>query len=91
MDAALIDRSVLAVRSNAEECIGCGECIKACPLGAADFNDQKEVAFICDLCDGEPICVDNWVHGALSSLPIRSVARRKRRGTAQSHTSGECI
>lgn len=90
-DAALIDRSVPVVRINEEECIGCGECIKVCPFGAADFNDEKGVAFICDLCSGEPVCVANCIYGALTFEPIQSVAQRKRRATAESHTSGEHI
>jgi len=89
--AAYIDRSVPVVRINEEECIGCGDCIKACPFGAADFNDEKEVAFICDLCDGEPVCVANCIYGALSFEPVRSVAQRKRRATAEAYALGEHV
>ncbi len=81
--AARIDRDLPGVRFAEEECIGCRECITACPFGAADFNEEKEVAFICDLCDGEPVCVSNCIYGALSFQPVRSVAQDKRRATAQ--------
>jgi Fe-S-cluster-containing dehydrogenase component len=33
-----------------EVCIGCRECITACPFGAMQFDDAKEVAAKCDLC-----------------------------------------
>jgi len=89
--AAHIDRSVPVVRIDEEECTGCRDCIKACPFGAADFNDEKEVAFMCDLCDGEPACVDNCIYGALSFERVQTVAQRKRRATAESFALGEHI
>lgn len=35
---------------NEEICIGCRECIGACPFGAMQFDGEKEVAVKCDLC-----------------------------------------
>jgi len=35
---------------NEEACIGCRECVTACPFGAMQFDDIKEVAAKCDLC-----------------------------------------
>lgn len=90
-NAAHIDRSIPVVRIDEEDCTGCGECIQACPFGAADFNDDKEVAFICDLCDGEPVCVSNCIYGALSFEPRQTVAKRKRRATAESYMRGENV
>jgi Fe-S-cluster-containing dehydrogenase component len=37
----LIDRNL---------CIGCRDCIEACPFGAMQFEDNQEVAVKCDLC-----------------------------------------
>jgi len=31
-------------------CIGCKECIEACPFGAMQFNEDTELAVKCDLC-----------------------------------------
>jgi len=31
-------------------CIGCKECIEACPLGVMQFDTEKEVVQKCDLC-----------------------------------------
>ena len=33
-----------------ERCIGCKECMEACPFGAMQFDDDQEVAVKCDLC-----------------------------------------
>ena len=33
-----------------EICIGCKDCIDACPLGIVQFDGEKEVAQKCDLC-----------------------------------------
>ena len=44
-------------------CIGCKDCIEACPLGVMEFDEEKGVAQKCDLCveriDGglEPACL----------------------------------
>ena len=33
-----------------ELCIGCRACIEACPFGAMQFDEEREVAVKCDLC-----------------------------------------
>ncbi len=34
----------------AEKCIGCRDCLAACPFGAMQFDDDLEIAVKCDLC-----------------------------------------
>jgi Fe-S-cluster-containing dehydrogenase component len=43
-------------------CIGCVACVEACPFGAMQFDEEREVAVKCDLCSErlkrseEPAC-----------------------------------
>jgi Fe-S-cluster-containing dehydrogenase component len=33
-----------------DRCIGCRECVEACPFGAMQFEEHREIAVKCDLC-----------------------------------------
>lgn len=40
-----------------EKCVGCRQCVAACPFGQMRFDDGKICAFKCDLCGGDnPSC-----------------------------------
>jgi len=41
-----------------QKCDGCGWCIQACPHGGLVMNMEKNIVDVCDLCDGEPKCVE---------------------------------
>nr|HID12264.1 4Fe-4S dicluster domain-containing protein [Anaerolineae bacterium] len=41
---------------NVEECVGCGDCVEACPFGGIVFDEELGVPLKCDLCGGEPEC-----------------------------------
>ncbi|MEW6184599.1 MAG: 4Fe-4S dicluster domain-containing protein [Thermodesulfobacteriota bacterium] len=42
------DQGVVLIKE--EDCIGCRECLTACPFGAMQFDEEKETAVKCDLC-----------------------------------------
>ncbi len=41
-----------------KRCTGCRACEKACPFHAIRFDPDKNRVFKCDLCHGNPACVD---------------------------------
>ena len=38
-------------------CTNCGECYDVCPTDVIHEHPTKEVAYKCDLCEGEPQCI----------------------------------
>jgi len=52
--AIVKDHKMGLTRILAEKCDGCGLCVKACPFSA--IRIKNGLAFICDLCGGEPNC-----------------------------------
>lgn len=44
-------------------CTLCGFCEKACPLGAIEIFNK--IVFVCDLCGGNPRCVEVCTEGAI--------------------------
>lgn len=81
--ACHIDRGVPVVRVDEALCIGCRECVVACPFGAAHFNSVKGKAYQCDLCGGDPACVHQCYPGALHFEPVERTAARKGRTRAE--------
>ncbi len=65
-----------AVVIKAERCIGCQDCLRACPFGVIQIDGNKAVK--CDLCGGDPACVKSCPSGALSFLEPAEESRRKR-------------
>lgn len=49
--------SRLPLTIDPQKCDGCQACIPACPYGAMYFDDQTNYALACDMCGGDPQCV----------------------------------
>jgi Fe-S-cluster-containing hydrogenase component 2 len=61
-----------------DKCNGCGWCIEACDYGAIMLHPNKKVVFICDLCDGEPKCVEWCPEEALDFVSKDILAQKAR-------------
>jgi Fe-S-cluster-containing hydrogenase component 2 len=48
-------------------CSECGACTRSCPIGA--IESVEGIAFICDLCGGDPRCVAACTQGAIAFAP----------------------
>jgi len=83
--AMIRDSETNAVIINPAECINCGVCMTACPYGGIGL-DKKRLVFKCDLCKGEPKCVDVcppkaiiWAKPHVASNAIKRISADKLR------------
>lgn len=55
-----------AIEVTTAKCVGCRQCVAACPFGQMRFDDRKLLAFKCHLCGGDnPSCAAFCPTGAL--------------------------
>jgi carbon-monoxide dehydrogenase iron sulfur subunit len=67
--------SVLIV--DERKCKGCDWCIQACPHGGLALHPEKHLVMACDLCGGEPKCVDSCPEEALELVSDDEAAEKK--------------
>jgi Fe-S-cluster-containing dehydrogenase component len=68
-----------AVVVDRESCIGCGTCVTACPYGSVYLDEIRRVAAKCDLCEGDPRCVQACMSQALHFGDLEDLLDAKRR------------
>lgn len=61
-----------------ELCIGCGECVAACPFGAIYITAEEKIPISCDLCGGDPKCVKYCPREVLKYKSDEELAKDKR-------------
>ena len=79
MDALTRDPQTAAIIVEKEICLGCGLCVAACPFGYMQLDEPFRKATKCDLCGGNPTCVQVCMAEALHFENINSLAERKRK------------
>ena len=78
VDAIKRDPQTAAIVVDKEICTGCGECVEACPFGYIHLDGYLQTAIKCDLCGGNPKCVQVCMAKALHFGSIDSLAEFKR-------------
>jgi len=77
VDALTRHPETTAVVVDKEQCIGCGLCVEACPFGYMQLDKSIKQAIKCDLCGGNPVCVQMCMANALHYGSINSLAELK--------------
>ena len=72
-----------AMLINEEICLGCRMCMIACPFGGPSINSDTRKTIKCDLCQGEPKCVDFCVTQALQYVPASKAILLRKRAAAK--------
>jgi anaerobic carbon-monoxide dehydrogenase iron sulfur subunit len=69
-------------------CIGCRSCVSACPFGAMNYNKMDKRVFKCDLCAGQPQCVQCCEVKAIDFIAAEdSSDSKKKEAAARFYTS----
>lgn len=72
------DEETNAVYINQENCIGCHQCLIACPFGGIHIDPTDGKTTKCDLCEGYAMCVQFCPRDALLYLEPSELTRRLR-------------
>jgi len=78
-DALSRDLVLGRVMLNYDLCIGCKMCVIACPFGGMGIDTVVQQVIKCDLCEGDPACVQFCGSGALQFVPANRVNLMKKR------------
>jgi len=64
-----------------DKCDLCGWCLESCKTGAIFLNQEKKTVMICNLCDGNPKCVEWCPENALSLMTQKEFDKKARKAT----------
>jgi Fe-S-cluster-containing hydrogenase component 2 len=83
MGAISWNEQIGALVINENLCMGCKTCLIACPFGGTLYHPKKEFAVKCDLCGGNPACVEVCLYGALEFLSPEEEGIKKQQRLAE--------
>ncbi len=67
--ALALDKGAGQVLLDQGKCDGCGKCVGECPFQAVWLDPKTKLAIKCDLCNGDPVCVQYCRFGAVRYPP----------------------
>ncbi len=70
------------------KCVGCKMCLNACSFGTIGFDEERGRPFKCDLCGGDPLCVQFCEPGALTLKDPTMIQYDQARVSALKRTAG---
>lgn len=73
------DEETGIIHVDEDKCMGCGWCIEACEFGAIAMPKDRKHVIICDLCGGDPECVEMCPQGALSLRTAEEMGQTMRK------------
>jgi len=79
------DTETGVVNLDQDKCIGCKQCIVACPWGSVKLEHNGEEIIKCDDCGGDPACVKVCTSGAIEYVDADEVVLLKQRETAEKY------
>jgi len=65
-----------------DKCIGCRTCLLVCPFGAVAFDVKTKKMAKCDLCQGDPLCVEFCTYDALQYVEAAALNSDRRLSAA---------
>jgi carbon-monoxide dehydrogenase iron sulfur subunit len=68
---------------NEKKCKGCDWCVQACEHGGIEIHPETGVAIACDLCGGEPKCVEFCPEEALDMVTTDEEAEKRMNETIE--------
>ena len=81
-----LSRTNGVVKLDKDACISCMKCVGACPFGAIYAHAEIDQPIKCDLCGGDPKCVQKCPKEAIRLIPEQSLGESKRMNNILSYT-----
>ena len=79
------DAGTGAILVDETACIGCKRCVFVCPFGVPFIDEKRGVSIKCDLCQGDPKCVEICPKNALILTQYDKLSINKKREKAESY------